>query len=59
MKTIAKATIETNFNNFKQDVLTNDEMTAVRGGTDIRPKSRDKDMWPDEDEQLIQIAIEN
>lgn len=50
MKTIAKSTIEANFNSFQQDVLTNEEMTAVRGGADISPKSRPKDMWPDEDE---------
>ena len=32
-------------NTFGFEVLTNEEMNMVKGGTDSKPKSRDKDVW--------------
>ncbi len=40
---------EKKFNAFGFDVLNSNEMMKVRGGDDIRPRTRDKDTYIDPD----------
>jgi len=39
---------ERNFNSF--DVLTSNEMLQVRGGSDVKPETRDKDIFEFDEE---------
>jgi hypothetical protein len=43
MKRIFANTQKRNFNGF--NVLTSNEMLQVRGGTDVRPRTREKDIY--------------
>jgi hypothetical protein len=47
MKRIFANTQKRDFNGF--NVLTSNEMLQVRGGTDVRPRTRDKDIFDLED----------
>jgi len=46
MKRIFASTQKRNFNGF--NVLTSNEMLQVRGGTDVRPRTRDKDIFEED-----------
>lgn len=52
MKRVQGQSTEYTFN-FGFEVLTNKEMNMLKGGVESKPKSRDKDVWGDEDEQII------
>lgn len=50
MKRVQGQLTENTLEVFGFETLSSEEMTTVRGGVSISPKSRPKDMWPDEDE---------
>ncbi len=50
MKRSYNNTEEKNFNSFGFDVLNSNEMLKVRGGEDVRPRTRDKDVFDLENE---------
>jgi hypothetical protein len=50
MKRVQGQPTENTFEAFGFETLSNEEMNALRGGAESRPRTRDKDVWPDEDE---------